>query len=82
MRKTKGRTEQPYEGPRFVDESEEFDAGESFDEHGLARAKPRSVGQTRQRLEMRGEELWLRKQLADWGDEDFDWEDDDVEEDE
>lgn len=80
MRKAKGRAEPQYDEPRFADEPDDFDAGESFDEH--ARVKPRNVGQTRQRLEMRGEEQWLRKQLADWGDEDFDWEDDDAEEEE
>lgn len=79
MRKAKGRAES-FEEPRFAEEAEEFEAGESIDEHGLARAKPRSVGLTRQRLEMRDEEQWLRKQLADWGDEDFDWEEDEDEE--
>ncbi len=76
MRKAKGRAEH-YEEPRFIDDGDDFDAGETFDEHGLVRPKPRNVALTRQRLEMRDEEQWLRKQIADWDDEDFDWEEDD-----
>ncbi|HEX6999548.1 MAG TPA: hypothetical protein VF322_15520 [Gammaproteobacteria bacterium] len=71
MKKGKGRAH--YEEHGLVGDADDFDEGDAFTDEVAAR---RGHLHTRQRLEMREEEQRLRKQLADWDDEDFDWESD------
>ncbi|HEY8519883.1 MAG TPA: hypothetical protein VIN61_07380 [Gammaproteobacteria bacterium] len=71
MKKGKGRAH--YDEHGLVGDADDFVEEEEFTDEVTGR---RGHLHTRQRLEMLKEERRLRKQLADWDDEDFDWETD------
>jgi hypothetical protein len=49
--------------------SDDFDSGDSPEPETRRREKLQPRHAARQRLDSRKEELWLRQQLNDWGDE-------------
>jgi hypothetical protein len=49
--------------------SDDFEAGDSPEPETRRREKPQPRHGARQRLDSRKEDLWLKQQLNDWGDE-------------